>query len=403
MDFLEELESIRADAASPDRLFGDAGVGVRSAARARSKEGREQYARALDEAARIVASALKGSRRDIYILEEAMTTSDFPLLFGDIIDRSLLANYRAWQPTYRSYVKTSTVRDFRTVSRYSIDGSEDILGLVNEQEEYPASNLSENRDQFSVAKRGRRVPFSWEAFINDDLGAFNDIVQRLGRAAARSEEKFATELFVDTSGPHASLYTAGNANIINTTNGASETNPALDITALQDGLIVLAAQVDADGEPIMFDVVHLVVPPALEITAKNILNATHIDLNAAGGDSNSRLRAVNWMQNRVQLSVNPYIPIVASSANGNTSWFLFGAPSDGRPALEMGFLRGHEEPEIFMKSPNAQRVGSGMADPMAGDFDTDSWQYKIRHVFGGTRLTTTGGAKSTVASNGSGS
>ena len=400
-ELLEAIEDIQAELASPERLFGEAGIRVRSAARQRDQA---QYSRAFEEAASIVANAVKGSRRARYVFEEAMGTSDFPLLFGDILDRQLLANYKVAPLTWQNYCKRSTVRDFRTVNRFSIDGSEAFLPQVNEQEEYTASSLSENRDQFSVAKRGRRVPFSWEAMINDDLGAFNDIPQRLGRAAARSEERFVTGLFVDGSGPHASLYTSGFLNIINTGNGASATNPALSITALQDGLIVLGGMVDADSEPIVFDIVHLVVPPALETVAKNIMNATEIRaLTSGGGVSAQSLVVVNWMKNRLQLSINSYIPIIASSSNGNTSWFLFGQPSDGRPALELGFLAGHETPEIFMKSPNAQRVGGGSLDPMDGDFDTDSLQYKVRHVFGGTRLTNTGGAKSTVASNGSGS
>lgn len=399
-ELLETIEDIRADLASPERLFGDAGIGVRSAARLRDKA---QYGRAFEEAARIVAGALKGGRRERYVFEEAMTTSDFPLLFGDILDRQLLANYKVAPVTWPNYCKRSTVRDFRTVSRFSVDGSEAFLPTVDEQEEYPASNLSENRDQFSVAKRGRRVPFSWEAMINDDLGAFNDVPQRLGRASARSEERFVTDLFVDSSGPHASLYTSGNSNIINTGNGASVTNPALSITGLQDGLLVMSKMLDADNEPIVFDIVHLVVPPALEVTAKNIMNATEIRaLTGGGGVSAQGLVVVNWMKNRVQLSINSYIPVIASS-NGDTSWFLFGAPSDGRPALEMGFLAGHEAPEIFMKAPNATRVGGGGLNSLDGDFDTDSLQYKVRHVFGGARLTNTGGAKSTVASNGSGS
>ena len=400
-ELLETIEDIRADLASPERLFGDAGIGVRSAARQRDQA---QYSRAFEEAARIVAGAMKGGRRERYIFEEAMTTSDFPLLFGDILDRQLLANYKVSPVTWQNYCKRSTVRDFRTVSRFSVDGSEAFLPLVDEQEEYPASSLSENRDQFSVAKRGRRVPFSFEAMVNDDLGAFNDVPQRLGRAAARSEERFVTNLFVDSSGPHASLYTSGNSNIINTGNGAIATNPALSVAGLQDGLTVLGKMLDSDSEPIVFDMVHLVVPPALEVTAKNIMNATEIRaLTGGGGTSAQGLVAVNWMKNRVQLSVNSYLPVIASSSNGDTSWYLFGAPSDGRPALELAFLAGHEAPEIFMKAPNATRVGGGSLNPLDGDFDTDSLQYKVRHVFGGARLTNTGGASSTVASDGSGS
>ena len=44
--------------------------------------------------------------------------------------------------------------------------------------------------------------------------------------------------------------------------------------------------------------------------------------------------------------VDPYIPLVATSANGATSWFLFANPSvTDRAALEFARLRGHEEPD----------------------------------------------------------
>jgi hypothetical protein len=62
-------------------------------------------------------------------------------------------------------------------------------------------------------------------------------------------------------------------------------------------------------------------------------------------------------------------------------------------------LRGHAEPEIFIKEPNARRVGGGIVNPMDGDFETDSVEYKLRHVFGGSILD----PKMSVGSNGSGS
>lgn len=50
--------------------------------------------------------------------------------------------------------------------------------------------------------------------------------------------------------------------------------------------------------------------------------------------------------------------------------------------MEIGFLTGHETPELFMQSPNAVRVGGGAVDPMDGDFRTDSIDWKVRYVFG---------------------
>jgi len=385
-EFLEVIENIRAEEASVQRLFGSEGQGVRQAHGRNNPE----YMKKLAEAAKFMADVFEG-RRPVYHLQEAMTTSDFPYLFGDVLDRQLLANYRETPAVYRNYCRIATVRDFRTVKRFTVSGAEAVLDEVKEQAEYPESSLSEGKYDYSVSKYGRRIPFSWESLINDDLDALRDIPARFGRAARRTEQKFATGLYVDSSGPHASLYTAGNSNIVTG-------NPALSVAALQTAMTILAAQTDSDGEPIIIDAVHLVVSPALEITAENILNALQLELIESGGTSNQKLIAVNWMKNRLKLHVDPYIPIVASSANGNTSWFLFADPANNRPALEVGFLRGHTEPEIFIKSPNAQRVGGGAADPMAGDFDTDSIQYKVRHVLGGTQMD----PKMTVASNGSG-
>jgi hypothetical protein len=100
----------------------------------------------------------------------------------------------------------------------------------------------------------------------------------------------------------------------------------------------------------------------------------------------------------LELVVDPYIPIVASTANGQQSWFLFADPSVGRPALEVGFLSGFNEPQLYQKAGNTMRLGGGM-DEMAGDFSTMSQEYKGVVAFGGTRLD----PKSTVGSNGTNS
>lgn len=381
----ETLETIRTEEASVRALFdGDT--------RVRDRQHTPEYLGKLAEAATFIADVTSG-KRPMYHLREAMTTSDFPLMFADVLDRQLLANYRETQPTWQSYCRRSVVPDFRSVKRFAVDGAEGVLSEVHEQEEYPEEPLAESKDTYSVKKYGRRIGLSWEAMVNDDLDAFRSIPERLARACRRSEEKFATQLFVDANGPHASLYTAGYGNKVTS-------NPVLSIAGLQTAMQVMAAMTDADGEPIVTDMITMVVPPALEVTAQNILNAISVDVTESGGTSAQTVRATNWMRGRVTLQVNYYIPIVASTANGTTSWFLFASPQTSRPALEVGFLRGYEEPGLYERAPNARRIGGGDT-PEA--FEDDQVAWKVRHVWGGTRLTTTGGAKATVASNGSGS
>jgi hypothetical protein len=365
-----------------------------------------EYLTKLGEAANFLADVLDG-RTDPYYLKEALSTSDFPILMGDILDRQLLGRYQEIAPTYRNYAKIGTVRDFRTVRRVAVDGLEGRY--------YPSYNrpeLTEGKEQNNLAETGytyavdvyeKRVALSWRMLVNDDLDAFRDIPDRLARGARRTEEYFATTLFVDASGPHASMFTSGNKNIVNATNsGAPFTavNPPLSIAAVQQAFAVYGNMRDADGEPIMIESAELVVPPGLEVLAMNIINATEIwsTGDSAGGTTGQQLHVANWIRSKLRVSMNPYIPVVASSANGATSWFLFATPTSGRPALEIGFLRGYETPGLYRKAGNTMRVGGGIEDAL-GDFDTGEQQYKGMHVLGGTRLSPI----MAIASNGSGS
>jgi hypothetical protein len=183
----------------------------------------------------------------------------------------------------------------------------------------------------------------------------------------------------------------------------ADDNPPLSVVGLTQALLVFGNQQDEDGNPIEHEAVTLVVPPALEVTANNILSATAIELTTDGGTVDGtpfperRLLAANWLSRRVRLVVNPLLPLV-STTNGNTSWYLFASPGADREALAMAFLRGWEDPAVFIKSANARRLGGGEVDPMDGDFDTDSVAYKVRHVIGSARVD----PKATVASNGTG-
>jgi len=388
----ETLERINADEASIRGAFNGDG---RRAGSHRLGMSEADYTRHLAEAAEFVSQIERG-RRPMYHLAEAMTTSDFPVLFADILDRQLLANYREIPPTWRNVARAGTTPDFRNVKRFSLDGAEGQLDPVDEREEYPEAALTENVDQYGVRKYGRRIDLSWEALINDDLDAFRSAPERLARGARRSEDKFASQLYVGSAGPHASLYNGTFGNLVNG-------QPALSIQSLQQAYTQLASLVDADGEPIAIDMVTLVVPPALKVVANNILQATDVFVGgwAAGpgsGAQGTQLRTANWMANETRLVVNSYIPFIATS-NGNTSWFLFADPNSGRPALEFGKLRGYEEPALFERVPNARQIGGG---EVMESFEDDSQAWKVRHIFGGTRLTNTGGWRGTIASNGTG-
>lgn len=390
MELLELIETIRADEADARRLFGEDGEGA--ATRLRNSKNPTQL-RKLATVATLLNEARQGKFRAKLALQEAMSTSDFPALLGQVLDRQMLASYREYPTSYFNWVNRATVNDFRETERTKgLLGGEDDLPLVEELSEYPEASVDESTPiRYRVQKFGRRFAMSWESVVNDRNGELKALPTKLANAARRTEAKFVTGLYVDANGPHAALYSAAKGNVVTG-------NPALSIAGLQAAFTALTAQRDENGNPIYIEAVELVIPPALEIIARNILNATELQVGEAGGTAGQNLRTVNWMKNRTRLNIDPYHPLLAKTANGDTSWYLFANPNSGRPALELAFLTGHEEPELFVKTPNARRVGGGDVDAMDGDFETDGIQYKVRKVHGGARID----EKMTVSSNGSG-
>jgi len=312
-----------------------------------------------------------------YLLREALTTSDFPLMFGDVLDRRLLANYKAADPVWKKFTKMSTNRDFKNSDRYRLDGGDDVLDRVGEKGEYLASPRTESRYQIKVYKYGRQFDLSWETMINDDLGAMKDTPERFAKAALRTEHRVVSTLYVH----NVVLATAGRGNL--------SVNP-LTIANLETAIEWFAARTDVNGEAIPTRPKYLVVPPALELTARQILTSAS-KMGLAGATTIAGAPDV-WVptqnvipQMGLELVVDPYITII-DVANGNPltavgGWYLFTDPSE-LVVLEAAHLRGHERPEICMKASDKVTVGGGAIGPMAGDFATDNIFYRVRHVFG---------------------
>jgi len=321
-------------------------------------------------------------------LEEAITTSDFPYLFGQVIDRQLLANYKAVFSDWKTYVKMSTVPDFNTVRREKLLGSDNTLAVVPEKSEYAPVLPVNCRYSYAVKKYGRQFDISWESLINDSLGAFNDIPTRFATAALRSEARFVTGLFAANGGQGSNPLLYGDHTI--TDCGQTVTNSGhltLTIANLEATLALMAAQTDPNGETIAVRGIHLVVPPALEFTARAILTSALKQWTDTAAATNFPLPTTNIVpQLGLQLHVDPYLPVIQGANTAPGSWFLFADPSQGA-ALEFAYLRGYESPEIVMKASDKVAVGGGgLSSPFTGDFATDNVMYRVRHVFGGIQM-----------------
>jgi len=325
------------------------------------------------------------AHRHTYLLQEAITTSNFPTLFGVAIDREMLAGWKATPEMWRAYVKVGRVPNFNTHERHKVYGNDNLLPRVAEKGEYLVSPMGTGNYDTYVLKYGRQFDISWEAVINDSMGAFSNLASRFATAASRSVDRFVTGLYSSAAGPNVLLFGTPIVDV----DGQAITNQGvlpLTIANLEATLALMTLQTDPSGEPILVRGVHLVVPPQLEFTGRQILTSA-LKTYAATAAAAVALPTANVVaQYGIQLHVDPYLPIVDATATDDTTWYVFADPSQGA-ALEVDFLTGYEAPEVCMKGSDKVALGGGAPlNAFSGDFATDNIFYRVRHVFGGTQL-----------------
>lgn len=335
-----------------------------------------------DRYAQLEFHDLMGGRRAV---RESMSTSDFPILFGDVLNRELARRYQVRQPIWRQFAARKLQRDFRPSKIIEFFGGGGRLDAVPELKEYPARAFDESEFETVLAKYGNRLMWSWEMQVNDDLGAFQTAPDALSRGAVATEDYLATSVLVDASGPKSWLGTPGTAD--------------LSRAALEAGLQAVMDASDEDGNPIEIGTPILMVPRALALTAQNIVNTTEFETQA-GADGNGQVRSRvtgNGLSATPRIVVNDWLTRIDESANRATTWYLLPDPSGPRPAVYETFLTGYESPDLRVKADAGMRLGGGNIDPSEGSFERDAVEYRIRHVVGGNQ----GFADAVYVSNGS--
>jgi len=269
------------------------------------------------------------------------TTSDFPAILGDTVNRTLRAAYRAAPSGLKRAARQTTARDFRAKSRVQL-GEAPTLERVLESGEYKRGTLAEAKTSYKIGTFGVITGWARQAWVNDDLGAFAGVTSRMGTAAAAFEAKTLVQLLEANPGMDdgKALFHADHGNL-------AASGGALAEGTLSAARLAMRKQTGLSGERIDVTPASLVVPPELETTAEKLLSAVQA---AKTGD------------------VNPFSTlglIVEPRLASATAWYVVAdtATIDG---LEYAYLEGAPGPQIETRQ----------------GFDVDGLEIKIRLDFG---------------------
>lgn len=290
-----------------------------------------------------VARAALGCDRQAFRAAGMHTTSDFPLLLGSTVNRTLRAGYELAPQTWRPLGRQTSVPDFREVTRVAL-GDITALEKVNESGEYKYGTLDEEGAPIRVVKYGKIIAITWESIVNDDLAALTRIPQALGAAAAQTESDVVWDLllsnpiFVD----NVAVFDADHGNL-------AASAGAINTTTLAAARAAMRKQKSKAGHFLNLGPQYLVVGPdkeleAFQFTSSNYVPAKNADIND---------------------SRNTSLQVIVDARITGNQWYLYAAPGMV-DTFEYAYLEG--EQGVFTET----REG----------FEVDGMEIKARLVFG---------------------
>ena len=262
------------------------------------------------------------------IVERAFqSTSDFPAIFQNVLNKSLLARYELAIPTYQSIAVERPFNDFRPHPMVRA-GDFPSLQPVTQTGELKAGASLDSGETVSVLPYGVIFPISRQMIVNDQLGAIDQILGSAGDTVRVFENTTFFVMF--NSNPkllqdgkpvfdptHANLAAAGNT--ISVASVGAGRASMRSMRSLSKLLLNVPPRIILTG-------------PALETMADQIVASITPQLNT---------------------SVNPFSGKLQSVSDANitdTSWYLLADPARV-PNYVYGFLNGSTGPRVRTFEP----------------------------------------------------
>jgi hypothetical protein len=305
---------------------------------------------------------------------DAFSTVNLSGILSNTANKAMLASYLAVGATWNRIAAVRSHSDFKVNTLYRMD-ADGAFKKVGSSGELKLSSFSETSYTKKLDTFGTIISLTRRDMVNDDLGAFLQIAQQLGRMAAIRIEEAVYVLLLGSI--NSTLFTSGNGNYLT---GAG----ALSLTSLAALAAKFNDQVDSQGKPVLIQPRVLLVGSAIKTTAENLFNETVI----VGSTTADKLQpARNPFAGLYEPVSSPYVNNtrirdqdgVALSGQTATGFGLFADPAE-RAALGVAFLNGAQSPTIQSGETDFAQLGMqfrgyidfgvGLEDPTAAAWST---------------------------------
>lgn len=278
----------------------------------------------------------------------AFSTISVPGILSNIANKEILQGYEEEDQTWREISAVKSVSDFKQVTSYRMLDNMvfEKLGPAGEIRHGVVSEETYTRQADTYAKM---ASVTRKDIINDDLGAFDDMRNRIGRGGAQQLNRVFWTAFMN----NGSFFTSGRGNYIS---GAT-TTLLTDGVGLQLALTAfrkLKSPVTDGAKRVSSNTVGgrpeiLLVPPELEFTSDKLYVGSNLSVGTAAGEENTH-------RNKYRTVVSPWLSDTDFTGNSATAWHLLRNPKT-MPAVVVSFLNGNETPTVESAEADFNMLG----------------------------------------------
>jgi phage major head subunit gpT-like protein len=292
----------------------------------------------------------EGNLREV--LKAAFSTHTLTTMLTNLGHKMLLEGFNAIPQSWRDVAQIRSVNDFKTWTLFRMTADLEFKE-VGPGGEIQHGTLGQESYTMQAKTYARMLALTRQDIINDDLGAFNDIRNRLGIGGAIALNKaFWTAWTAAYNG--AAFWTAARGNLV--------TGAALGETGMGKAVKAFRALAGPDGNMMNLQPDRILIPPDLEVTGRKL----YVSQEQRDTTASTKFPTSNIYFNQFRPVVVPELGNSAYTGYSATTWYMLANPAVLASGL-VCFLNGQESPTI--ESADA-------------DFDTLGIQFRSYTDFG---------------------
>jgi len=275
-------------------------------------------------------------------LQAAWSTNTFSVLLNNTMNKTLMGAFNSNLGVCKRVSRKLVANDFKTQTGVRVYGT-GTAERVNDNGEIKNGNMSETSYTYSVGTIGEMITIGRKDIVNDSLGAFMQVPEKLGRdAATKLEKDFWAHVIANSNG----LFSSVHGNLVETTSSV------LGVAGLDKAVETFQTLKDANANYIAVQPSILLVPPALSSLARRLMNP--MPLIATGVTSTSKTDASgNNHAGMFEVVVAPWL-----QDSSKTAWYLMADPAN-IAAFGIAYLNGRETPTIEEAALPGNVLGKG--------------------------------------------